>query len=136
MLCGTTRQRSCSARASISEPSLAASVTAQVPTTLWFYAAWVNEADSRGADAIANVMPRPVVGRHSPRNPYEELAAKLREAIADGTYKAGTPLPPTTALAAEHSVSVGTVNRTVALLKTEGLIQAGRGRRATVVGAN
>jgi hypothetical protein len=101
-------------------------------TTLRFYAAWVNEADSRAADAIANVMPRPVAGRRSPRNPYEELAAELRDAIAGGTYKAGTPLPSTTALAAEHNVSVGTVNRAVALLKAEGLVQAGRGRRVTV----
>ncbi|MEU4602473.1 GntR family transcriptional regulator [Kribbella sp. NPDC023972] len=57
----------------------------------------------------------------------------MREGIAAGTYKAGAPLPPTTELAAEHSVSVGTVNRTVALLKAEGLVQASRGRRATVI---
>jgi integrase len=62
-------------------------------TTLRFYAAWVNEADSRAADAIAKVMPRPVAGRHSPQNPYEDVAAKLRAAIADGTYGVGTALP-------------------------------------------
>jgi DNA-binding GntR family transcriptional regulator len=35
-------------------------------------------------------------------------------------------------LAAEHEVSAGTVNRAVALLKAEGLIDVQRGKRAIV----
>lgn len=101
-------------------------------TTLRFYAAWVDEADHRAADTIANLMPRPDAARRQPRNPYEKLAAALRGAIEDGAFAIGTALPTCCELAARHDVSVGTVNRAIALLKEAGLVTAGRGRRVTV----
>jgi DNA-binding GntR family transcriptional regulator len=101
-------------------------------TTLRFYAAWVHEADRRAADAIAKAIPQPDLGRREPRNPYETLAAGLRAAIESGQPRAGEPLPTVVELAAEHEVSAGTVNRAVALLKAEGLIDVQRGKRAIV----
>ena len=53
-------------------------------TTLRFYAAWVDEADRRAADVIAELMPRPDPTRRTPRNPYEKLVAELRVAIERG----------------------------------------------------
>jgi integrase len=101
-------------------------------TTSRFYAAWVDEADRRAADAIASAMPRPDPGRREPRSPYEKLAAGLRAAIQSGQPRAGEILPTVGELAAEHEVSAGTVNRAVALLKAEGLIDVQRGKRAIV----
>jgi DNA-binding GntR family transcriptional regulator len=92
----------------------------------------VHEADRRAADAIAKAIPQPDLGRREPRNPYETLAAGLRAAIESGQPRAGEPLPTVVELAAEHEVSAGTVNRAVALLKAEGLIDVQRGKRAIV----
>lgn len=101
-------------------------------TTLRYYAAWVEEADNRAADAIAGVVPRPDPLSRKPRYPYEVLAGKLREAIEDGTYPDGAVLPTSIELAAEHNVSVGTVSRAIGLLKAAGLVTADRGQRTTV----
>jgi hypothetical protein len=102
-------------------------------TTLRFYAAWVDEADRRAADAIAEIMPQPDPTHRTPRNSYETLAAELRAAIERGELAPGSLLPTSTELAAQHNVSAGTVNRAVALLKESGLVAASRGRRATVI---
>lgn len=102
-------------------------------TTLRFYAAWVDEADRRAADAIADIMPQPDPTHRTPRNPYEILAAELRAAIERGEFAPGSPLPTSTELTAQHNVSAGTVNRAITLLKESGLVAASRGRRATVV---
>lgn len=104
-------------------------------TTLRFYAAWVVEADHRAADAIANLMPRPEATRRLPRSPYEQLAASVRDDITSGRLNPGDQLPTVVELAAAHTVAVGTVNRAMALLKSEGLIEVARGRRAVVSGA-
>jgi len=101
-------------------------------TTLRFYAAWVDEADRRAADAIADLMPRPDPTRRTPRNPYEKLAAELRVAIERGDLTPGQPLPTAIELAAQHNVSAGTVNRAIALLKETGQVDARRGKRAVV----
>ncbi|MDQ4102727.1 MAG: tyrosine-type recombinase/integrase [Actinomycetota bacterium] len=78
-------------------------------TTLRFYAAWVDEADRRAADAIASLMPKPDPTRRTPRNSYEKVAAELRAAIECGELAAGAPLPTSIELAAQHNVSAGTV---------------------------
>ena len=101
-------------------------------TTLRFYAAWVDEADRRAADVIAELMPRPDPTRRTPRNPYEKLAAELRVAIERGDLTPGQPLPTAIELAAQHNVSAGTVNRAIALLKETGQVDARRGKRAVV----
>jgi DNA-binding GntR family transcriptional regulator len=99
---------------------------------LRFYAAWVDEADRRAADAIASAMPRPDPSRRKPRNSYERLAAGLRAAIKSGQLAPGELLPTVVELAAEHDPSTGTVYRAVALLEAEGLVDVQRGEQAIV----
>jgi hypothetical protein len=105
-------------------------------TTLRFYAAWVNKADSKAADAIANVMPRPTPAQRAARNPYEELATTLRQAIAAGDYPVGQPLLTTSELAAQHSVSAGTVTALLRSWRPKVSSKPGRGRPMTVVRAD
>lgn len=77
-------------------------------------------------------MPRPDPANIPPRNPYEQLAAELRRSITAGELAPGEPLPTCAELARQHDVSVGTVNRAVALLSEAGLVSTGRGKRTTV----
>jgi len=102
-------------------------------TTLRFYAAWVDEPDRRAADAIASTMPTPDISTRPPRNPYEILAEALRAAIAAGVFAVGDQLPTVVQLAATYELSAGTVNRAIALLKANGLIEVQRGKRARVI---
>lgn len=108
-------------------------------TTLRFYTAWVSEADQRAAKTLVPRLPkRPQVlnrsdrAKVSPENPYEVIAAGLREAIRAGELRPGEPIPPEKQLAAAHVVSAGTAHRAVELLKSWGLVDASRGKRATV----
>jgi integrase len=105
-------------------------------TTLRFYSAWVEKVDRAAAGTIADLIPRPDPTRRTPRNPYEELAAVLRAAIERGELAPGSPLPTVQELIAQHAVSAGTVSRAVALLKQAGLVEASRGKRATVIASN
>jgi integrase len=95
-------------------------------TTLRFYSAWVEKVDRAAAGTIADLIPRPDPTRRTPRNPYEEL----------GELAPGSPLPTVQELIAQHAVSAGTVSRAVALLKQAGLVEASRGKRATVIASN
>jgi integrase len=101
-------------------------------TTLRVYADWVVAADQRAAATMAGIMPRPVVTPRGPRGPYEVIAAELREQIESGQLPPGSQLPTVIDLAATYDVSAGTVNRAIALLRGDGLIDVSRGRRATV----
>jgi len=105
-------------------------------TTLKVYAAWVDEADRRAATTMADIMPKLNPVQRAPRGPYEAIAARLRQEILDGTLTAGEQLPTITEIAAAHAVSVGTAHRAVALLKSEGLVDVARGRRAVVKAAD
>jgi integrase len=105
-------------------------------TTLRFYAAWVDEADRRAADAMAGLMPRPDIAKRTPHSPYERLAAELREAISSGELPPGSQLPTNSELAAQHHMAVATAHRAIALLRDEGLIDVARGRRAVVAGSS
>jgi integrase len=112
---------------------------ASASTTLNFYTAWVSEADQRAAKALSPRLPqRPQASNRSewakvsPVSPYEVIAAGLREAIAAGELGAGMPIPSEKQLATEHGVSAGTAHRAVELLKSWGLVDASRGKRATV----
>jgi adenosylhomocysteinase len=53
---------------------------------------------------------------------WEEVAQKLREAIADGSYPPGTKIPKEDELEREFDCSRTTIRRAVAQLTTEGLI--------------
>jgi integrase len=101
-------------------------------TTLRFYAAWVAEADHRAAEAIGKLLPKPDPTQLPPRSPYEKLAAELRQAITAGEFAPGDPLPTCVQLAQQHAVSVGTVNRAIALLSETGLVTTGRGKRTVI----
>jgi integrase len=103
-------------------------------TTLKVYAGWVNEADRRAADTIATIVPRPVP-RPVVRGPYETIAEILRDQIRTGRLQPGDQLPTVAELAVANNVAVGTAHRALALLKTEGLVEVARGRRATVAGS-
>lgn len=102
-------------------------------TTLRFYAAWVDEADHRAAEAIAGTMPAPDPRPGQSDSPYQRLASEIRSAIYDGTFSCGNHLPTVVQLSARYGVAAGTVNRAIALLKVERLIDVRRGQRATVI---
>jgi Transcriptional regulators len=53
---------------------------------------------------------------------YSQIADRLRERIADGTYPAGSALPSEAELCAEFGVARNTARRGLALLEDEGLI--------------
>jgi len=101
-------------------------------TTLKVYAAWVADADRRTADTIGRILPRPVPSRRQPRAPYETIAAALREQIEGGELQAGTELPAIVDLAERYAVAVGTAQRAVSMLKSEGLLVTRSGRRTTI----
>src|SRR6476620_5794881 len=74
------------------------------------------------------------VDRQDPTELYEQAAAEIRRAIADGEAKPGERLPPAKDLAAELGVNTNTVLRALRELRDEGLLEFRRGRGVTVVG--
>jgi len=101
-------------------------------TTLRTYAAWLEQADRRAAETIAQVIPKPAPTPRV-RGPYEAIAADLREKILTGKLKPGEQLPTIVQLAAQYTVAAGTAHRAMALLQAEGLINVQRGKRAVVL---
>lgn len=74
------------------------------------------------------------VDRHAPAHAYEQVAAELRRAIADGEAKPGERLPPAKDMAAVLGVNTNTVLRSLRLLRDEGLLEFRRGRGISVAG--
>ena len=74
------------------------------------------------------------VDKHDPTDLYEQVAAEIRRAIADGEAKAGERLPPAKDLAAILDVNTNTVLRALRLLRDEGLLEFRRGRGISVAG--
>lgn len=68
-------------------------------------------------------------------NLYEQVAAEIRRAIAEGEAKAGERLPPAKDLAAVIGVNTNTVLRALRTLRDEGLLEFRRGRGITVAAA-
>jgi hypothetical protein len=101
-------------------------------TTLRTYAAWVAAADRRAAQQMAEIMPVVVPKPKAPRGPYESIAADIRDDITTGRLKPGDKIPTVVQLAAHYTVAAGTAHRAMAVLATEGLIEAARGKRAVV----
>ena len=65
---------------------------------------------------------------------YEQVAAEIRRAIADGEAKPGERLPPAKDLAAVLGVNTNTVFRSLRLLRDEGLLEFRRGQGISVAG--
>jgi GntR family transcriptional regulator len=65
---------------------------------------------------------------------HEQVAAQIRDAIAEGEAKPGDRLPSARHLAAATGVNTNTVLRAVRLLRDEGLLELRQGRGIHVVG--
>jgi hypothetical protein len=114
-------------------------------TTLRAYTAWVAEVDQRAMKAPGVRMPAPPIetlddGLPISRipaaadlsSPYRQIAADLRAAITCGALTAGDALPTVATLCSRYEVAAGTANRAIAALKSEGLVNVSRGKRAVV----
>jgi len=74
------------------------------------------------------------VDRAEPTDLYEQVAAEIRRAIAEGEAEPGERLPPAKDLAAVLGVNTNTVLRALRLLRQEGLLEFRRGRGISVAG--
>jgi GntR family transcriptional regulator len=72
--------------------------------------------------------------RGDPTDLYEQVAAEIRRAIAEGEAKPGERLPPAKDLAAVLGVNTNTVLRALRVLRNEGLLEFRRGRGITIAG--
>jgi GntR family transcriptional regulator len=79
-------------------------------------------------------MLRVKIDRREPTELFEQVAAEIRRAIADGEAKPGERLPPARDLAAILGVNTNTVLRSLRLLRDEGLLEFRRGRGIHVAG--
>jgi GntR family transcriptional regulator len=68
----------------------------------------------------------------TPRPEYLQIAAILRREIQVGEFPPGSVLPSEPALAERFGTTRATVNRALAVLRTEGLVRPERGRGTTV----
>jgi GntR family transcriptional regulator len=78
------------------------------------------------------MMIRGKLDHQNPLPLYEQTAAEIRRAIADGEAKPGERLPPARDLAAVLGVNTNTVLRALRELRDEGLLEFRRGRGITV----
>ncbi len=74
------------------------------------------------------------IDKREPTELFEQVAAEIRRAIADGEAKPGERLPPARDLAAVLGVNTNTVLRSLRLLRDEGMLEFRRGRGVTVAG--
>jgi GntR family transcriptional regulator len=65
---------------------------------------------------------------------YQQVAAEIRRAIAEGEISQGERLPPAVDLAAILEVNKNTVIRALHVLRDEGMLDFTRGRGIRVVG--
>jgi GntR family transcriptional regulator len=72
------------------------------------------------------------VNRAEPTDLFEQVAAEIRRAIAEGEARPGERLPPAKDLAAVLGVNTNTVLRSLRLLRDEGLLEFRRGRGISV----
>jgi len=79
-------------------------------------------------------MLRVNIDRSDPLPLHEQVAARIRRAIADGEAGPGERLPLAKDLAAVLGVNKNTVLRALHLLRDEGLLEFRRGRGITVAG--
>lgn len=65
---------------------------------------------------------------------YQQLAGKIRQAIAAGQYAADDKLPSLKRFTQETGLAQGTVQKAIKLLEAEGLIYTVNGRGTFVTG--
>lgn len=68
----------------------------------------------------------------TPHARYRQVADELRAAIKRGEYPPGTPLPSQPELARKYELNQTSINRAIAILRSEGLIRVEHGRGAFV----
>ena len=78
-------------------------------------------------------MKTPDVNKTEPMALYEQVAAEIRRAIADGEAQPGERLPSAIDLAEVIGVNKNTVMRALHILRDEGLLDFTRGRGIRVV---
>lgn len=83
---------------------------------------------------LTSAMVNVKVSREGEANLHDQVAAQLRQAIADGEATPGERLPPAKDLAAVAGVNANTVLRALRILRDEGLLEFSRGRGVRVVG--
>jgi GntR family transcriptional regulator len=74
------------------------------------------------------------IDQRAPTPLYQQVAAELRRAIADGEARPGERMPLAKDLAAVLGVNRNTVLRALGELRDEGLLEFRRGRGITVAG--
>jgi GntR family transcriptional regulator len=79
-------------------------------------------------------MIRVKIDREEATELYEQVAAEIRRAIADGEARPGERLPPAKDLAAVLGVNTNTVLPALRQLRDEGLLEFRRGRGISVAG--
>lgn len=82
-----------------------------------------------------STMRTPEVNKNEAVALYEQVAAEIRRAIADGETSSGERLPPAIDLASVLGVNKNTVIRALHILRDEGLVDFTRGRGVRVVGS-
>src|SRR5690349_24879882 len=83
---------------------------------------------------MSSAMLRVKIDRQEPTELFEQVAAEIRRAIAEGEAKPGERLPPAKDLAAVLDVNTNTVLRALRMLRDEGLLEFRRGRGISVAG--
>ena len=78
-------------------------------------------------------MMRVNVDKADPTDLYEQVAAEIRRAIAEGEASPGERLPPAKDLAAVLGVNANTVLRALRVLRDEGLLEFRRGHGVSVI---
>ena len=63
---------------------------------------------------------------------YQQIRDRVVEAVADGTLRAGDPLPSTRQLASDLGINFHTVNKAYDQLRQEGLLRIGRKAGAVI----
>jgi DNA-binding transcriptional regulator YhcF (GntR family) len=86
------------------------------------------------SDSIISIMLPVQVDPSDPSPLHEQVAGRLRRAIADGEAGPGQRLPPARDLASVLGVNSNTVLRALRDLREEGLLEFRRGRGITVAG--
>ncbi len=74
------------------------------------------------------------IDRSGPLALHDQVAARIRRAIADGEAQPGERLPPSMDLAAVLCVNHNTVLRALRILRDEGIVDFTRGRGVRVTG--